>query len=439
MSGIRFASPLIPVFIAVTAASAEAQDALRVNSERIQQRIEELSRFGRNPDGGVSRVAFSEADIRGREYVMGLMREAGLEVEIDAAGNLIGRRKGSDASAAPIVFGSHIDSVPHGGNYDWDVGSLGAIEVAQVLHENGITTRHPLEVVVFTDEEGGLIGSRAWIGALTEDTLEIVSHSGKTIREGLVAVRGDPRRLDAVLRQRGEIAAFIELHIEQGAFLYDEGIEIGVVEGIVGIWWWDVVIEGNANHAGTTPMNKRNDSLLAAARYVIAVNEVVTGVTGRQVGTVGKISAEPGAHNVIPGRVLTSLEIRDLDSDKVQVLYERILERVKKIEEDSGTEFTFTEREGTAVPAPTDERMRDIIEQAATDLGLSFMRLPSSAGHDAQDIAKIAPTGMIFVPSRGGISHSPREFTSEKDMANGANVLLHTVLKLDGGALDRGR
>ena len=437
MSGSRFVSlwALLPLL----GTSLGAQDTLRADPERIQKRIEELSQFGRNPEGGVSRVAFSEANIQGRQYVIGLMREAGLEVEVDAAGNLVGKRRGSDASLSPIVFGSHIDSVPHGGNYDGDVGSLGAIEVAQVLHENGVTTRHPLEVVVFTDEEGGLVGSRAWIGDLTEATLGIVSHSGMTIRDGLVAVGGDPQRLDAVVRQKGDITAFIELHIEQGAFLHDGGIDIGVVEGIVGINWWDVVIEGIANHAGTTPMNKRTDALLAAAQYVLAVNEVVTGVAGRQVGTVGKISAEPGAHNVIPGRVLTSLEIRDLDADKTQMLYERILERVKKIEESSGTVFTFTALDATAVPAPTDERMRDIIQQAAVGLGLSTLRLPSAAGHDAQDMAKIAPTGMIFVPSRGGISHSPEEFTSKKDMANGANVLLHTVLSLDRGALDRDR
>jgi N-carbamoyl-L-amino-acid hydrolase len=209
------------------------------------------------------------------------------------------------------------------------------------------------------------------------------------------------------------------------------------VEGIVGINWWNVVIEGKANHVGTTPLNKRKDSLLASAQYVLAVNEVVTRVPGRQVGTVGKITAEPGAHNVIPGRVLTSLEIRDLDADKSQMLYERILERVREIEEDSGTKFTFTVLDVTAVPAPTDERMRDIIEGAATGLGLSSMRLPSAAGHDAQDMAKIAPTGMIFVPSRGGISHSPLEFTSKQDMANGASVLLRTVLDIDGGALVR--
>lgn len=439
MSGSRFASFLAWAILPLLGTSLAAQDALRADPERIQKRIDELSQFGRNPEGGVSRVAFSEADIQGRKYVLGLMREAGLEVEVDAAGNLVGKRPGSDPSLKPIVFGSHIDSVPHGGNYDGDVGSLGAIEVAQVLHENGVTTRHPLEVVVFTDEEGGLVGSRAWIGDLTEATLGIVSHSGKTIRDGLVAIGGDPQRLDAVVRKKGDIAAFIEMHIEQGAFLHDEGIDIGVVEGIVGINWWDVVIEGIANHAGTTPMNKRTDALLAAAEYVLAVNEVVTEVAGRQVGTVGKISAEPGAHNVIPGRVLTSLEIRDLDADKTQMLYQRILERVKKIEESSGTVFTFTALDATAVPAPTDERMRDIIQQAADGLGLSTMRLPSAAGHDAQDMVVIAPTGMIFVPSRGGISHSPEEFTSKKDMANGANVLLHTVLSLDRGALGRDR
>ena len=252
----RWMPPCLPLTICLVASPGCAQQVeLQVNADRIQARIDKLSEFGRNEDGGVSRVAFSDADIQGRQYVLGLMREAGLEVTVDEAGNLVGKRKGSDPTLPPIVFGSHIDSVPHGGNYDGDVGSLGAIEVAQVLAENGIVTRHPLEVVVFTDEEGGLVGSRAWIGDLGEEALEVVTHSGKTIRDGLVFVGGDPEALDAVLRKQGDIAAFIELHIEQGAFLDDEGIDIGVVEGIVGINWWNVVIEGKANHAGTTPMN----------------------------------------------------------------------------------------------------------------------------------------------------------------------------------------
>lgn len=281
--------------------------SLRVNSARIEQRILRLAEFGKNPQGGVSRVAFSEADSQGRAYIKSLMREAGLTVRVDAAGNVIGRREGRDSTLPPILSGSHIDSVPNGGNYDGDVGVLGAIECAQVLHENGIVTRHPLEVLVFTDEEGGLVGSRAMIGDLTPNALAGVSHSGKTIREGIRAVGGDPDNLAEATRRRGHIKAYLELHVEQGGILDSENINIGVVEGIVGINWWSVTIEGFANHSGTTPMNKRHDALLGAAHLVIAVNRVVTSVPGQQVGTVGRMTAEPGAPNVIPGRVVMSL------------------------------------------------------------------------------------------------------------------------------------
>src|SRR5947207_2604862 len=205
---------------------------LRVNGARLNQHLKELSEFGKNPQGGVSRVAYSEADRQGREYVLGLMRAAKLEVSIDAAGNLIGRRAGSDNSQKPILCGSHIDSVPEGGNYDGVVGSLGAIEVAQALFENNVATRHPLEVVIFQNEEGGLIGSRAIDGQLTEPELDLVSRSGKTIREGIKFIGGDPAKLAGVIRKRGDIAAYVELHIEQGGILEIEKIDIGVVEGI---------------------------------------------------------------------------------------------------------------------------------------------------------------------------------------------------------------
>jgi N-carbamoyl-L-amino-acid hydrolase len=370
----------------------------------------------------------------GREYIITLMEAAGLEVRIDTAGNLIGRREGQE-NLPVIMFGSHSDSVPGGGNYDGDVGVMGAIEVAQVLHENELVTRHPLEVVVFVDEEGGLVGSRAMIGELSDQALDVVSHSGLTIAEGIRAVGGNPKRLDKARRKPGDLAAFIELHIEQGAVLDDLGIDIGVVEGIVGIQWWDVTIEGFANHAGTTPMDKRNDALLAAAELIQAINRVITSEPGTQVGTVGRISAEPGAPNVIPGKVVMSLEIRDLSAEKIKMLYDRVFAEAQKIGMKYKTPITLQHIDVDAVPAPTDERMRAIIAGAAESLGLSYKLMPSGAGHDAQDMARIAPTGMIFVPSVGGISHSPREFTRPQDMANGADVLLRTILKLDEAGL----
>lgn len=418
------------------AGSAQSSErALRVNGRRIEERLMALAQFGKNPEGGVSRVAFSDADVQGRQYVISLMREAGLTVRIDPAGNIIGRRDGSDPSLPVILFGSHIDSVPRGGNYDGDVGVIGAIECVQVLKENGVITRHPLEVVVFADEEGGLVGSRAMIGELTPETLDVVSHSGKTVREGIRFIGGDPDRLAEARRRKGEITAYLELHIEQGGRLEAEKVQIGVVEGIVGINWWNVTVEGFANHAGTTPMDRRRDALLAAAHFIIAVNRIVTSVPGQQVGTVGRIAAEPGAPNVIPGRVVMSLELRDLSREKVASLFEKIQQEARAIEERFGVSIRFDPIPANSIPAMTDERVRRLIAESARELGLSYMFMPSGAGHDAQEIARIAPVGMIFVPSVGGISHSPREYSRPEDIANGANVLLQTILKIDRGAL----
>jgi beta-ureidopropionase / N-carbamoyl-L-amino-acid hydrolase len=392
--------------------------------------IHALAEFGKNPQGGVSRVAYSDADKQGREYVLGLLREAKLDVTVDAAGNLIGRRAGSVNTLAPLLIGSHIDSVPEGGNYDGVVGSMGAIEVAHTLADNNITTRHPLEVVIFQNEEGGLIGSRAMDGELTEKELDLVSRSGKTIRDGIRFIGGDPSKLADVRRQKGDIAAYLELHIEQGNTLDTEKIKIGVVEGIVGINWWDVTIEGFANHAGTTAMNNRQDALLAGAKFIEAVNRIVTSVPGRQVGTVGRINALPGAPNVIPGKVVLSLELRDLDAAKIKMLFDKIYAEAQQIAATSKSKFDFKEI-NVNIPAPTDPRIRSLISEAARELGLSTKAMPSGAGHDAQDMARLGPVGMIFVPSVGGISHSPREFSHPEDIINGANVLLHTLLKLD--------
>jgi len=415
---------------------AAAADNPQANPERMEQRIIALSAFGANADGGVDRIAFSEADLAGRAYIMDLMREAGLSVRLDTAGNIIGRRAGSEPDLPPIMFGSHIDSVPGGGNYDGDVGVIGAIEVIELLEAGNIRTRHPLEIVSFTDEEGSMAGSGGMIGNIDFRALSFIGHNGMTASEGIRAVGGDPNRLDLAERKTGDIKAFIELHIEQGAILDDEDIDIGVVEGIVGIRWWDVTIDGLANHAGTTPMNRRWDPMLSAAEYILAVNQVATNMPGAQVATVGRIHAAPGAPNVIPGEVVLSLEIRDLSAAKMQRVFDDISAASDRIADARFTPIRHEEIDVITPPAPTDERMRRIIAAAADDLGLSFKLMPSGAGHDAQHMAHIAPIGMIFVPSVKGISHSPKEFTSAQDMANGASVLLRTVLEIDGGALE---
>lgn len=396
----------------------------------MEQRIKALSQYGANPEGGVSRVAYSDADIAGRKYVMGLMQEAGLEVSIDAAGNIIGKRKGKNNNLPSIAFGSHIDSVPGGGNYDGDVGSLGAIECVQLMKDNNIVTNHPLEVFIFQNEEGGLVGSEAISGILTEEELSLVSSGGKTLRQGMIDIGGDPTRFHEAARKKGDFKAFLELHIEQGGFLDQEGINIGVVEGIVGIKQWMVNFQGKANHAGTTPMDQRQDAMLAAAKYVVETNRIARSTPGRQVATNGKIKALPGAPNVIPGLVEMTLEIRDLDFDKMLSLYEKIKVAGEEIANETGVSITYTPL-NEDIPAVTDKRIQDMIAASAKDLGLTHKYMPSGAGHDTQDMARITPTGMVFVPSKDGISHSPKEFTSAQDMANGASVLLQTILKLD--------
>jgi N-carbamoyl-L-amino-acid hydrolase len=411
-----------------TAAAVDRQ--LVVNGGRIMERLLAISKIGRSPLGGINRIAYSDADVQGRDYVIGLMRSAELEISIDAAGNIIGRREGSNAKLPTLLTGSHIDSVPEGGIYDGTVGVISAIEVVQMLAERKLSTRHPLEVIVFQNEEEGLFGSRAICGDLAEKDLDLPSQSGKTIREGIEYIGGNPAQLETARRRPGDVAVYLEYHIEQGPALENDCIDIGIVEGIVGVNRWEVTIDGFSNHAGTTPMNRRKDALLVAARFIEAVNRVVCDTPGLQVGTVGRIRVLPGAPNVIPGKVILSLDLRDLKAKRIESLYQEIANAGKQIAATVGATITFKQT-SVQVPALTDARVRQSISDAAVELGLTSKVLRSGAGHDAQAIARIAPMGMIFIPSLEGISHMPEEYSRPSDIINGANVALRTLLKLD--------
>ena len=424
---------LLPLTLWCFAIPVFSQTQIKADATRIEQRIIALSKFGANPQGGVSRLGFSEADIKGREYMIDLMEKAGLEVRIDAGGNIIGRRAGKKDQLPVILFGSHIDSVPEGGNYDGNVGVMAALECMELLNTHNIVTRHPLEMVIFSDEEGGLTGSQAMTGILKQDDLQRISNSGKTVGQGIDDLGGNSKDLKSAVRPADDLLVYLELHIEQGAVLYEEGTNIGVVEGIVGIEQWEVIVTGKANHAGTTPMDRRQDAAIAASKFILAVNEIITSVPGTQVGTVGVITAEPGAPNVIPGKVKMMLEMRDLDRDKMLMLFDKIRAQSEQIGKSTGTQFEISSLNLDIYPALADDKIKGVIAAAAQDLGLSSKSMPSFAGHDAQDLAKITKMGMIFVPSKDGISHSPQEYTSAEDMANGASVLLHTILKVDGG------
>jgi len=406
---------------------------LRVNGLRIEDRIKELAKFGQDENGHGYRVAYTKGDIEGRTWFMQLMKNAGLNPSIDSGGNIIGKREGKNPLLKPIAFGSHIDMVPDGGNYDGTLGSISALEVIEILNENSIITDHPLEVIIFGNEEGGTIGSKAITSGLTKEGLEQKSQSGLTMAEGIRAIGGNPDNIPLSIRNKGDIKAFLELHIEQGGILEKENVQIGVVEGIVGIVHWEVIVEGFANHAGSTPMNMRQDALLAASQFINAVNEVINSVKGSQVGTVGKIAVQPGAYNVIPGKVMMGLEIRDLSAEKIEKLFLEIEKRAAKIASSSKTTFRFERQPNPSKPALTDKILQQTINKTAKSLGFTTKFMQSGAGHDAQHMAMIAPVAMIFVPSLGGISHSYKEFTKTEDMTNGANVLLQTILSIDKG------
>lgn len=406
----------------------------QADAERMQQRIDELAAAAVDEAGGVSRLAYSEQDIAGREYIMELMRGLGLDVRIDAAGNIFGTREGTESGGLPpILFGSHIDSVPNGGRFDGPAGVISALEVIELLDATETATRHPLEVVVFAAEEAGLLGAKAFAGILDSNALDETVQAGMTVAEGMARIGGQPDALAEAQVEPGDYRAYIELHIEQGAILYDGGIDIGVVQGIVGIDWWDAVIDGVANHGGTTPMDKRFDALVTASRFVLAVERIASGMPGRQVATVGRVRAFPGAPNVVPGRVEATLEIRDLDNDRILEVFERIRAEAHGLAEADGTEITFRKSPIHEVAAETDPALRDIIEAAAEARGYTSLRMPSGAGHDAQAVAHVVPIGMMFVPSRDGVSHAPAEFTSRQHLARGAEVLLDSVLAIDSG------
>ena len=409
-----------------------------VDAAALRARLEALSMFGRPGGGsfadGVTRIAYSEADLAGRAYITGLMRAAGLTPRVDPAGNIFARRPGTEASLAPILFGSHIDSVPSGGNFDGDLGTLASIGVVEALTRDSVRTRHPLEVVVWAAEEGvafnrGLAGSRIVAGDVAPDHMEHV-WNGMRRADAIRAIGGDPDRIMEARRDKGAWHGYLELHIEQGGTLERSRTAIGIVQGIVAIARYEARILGVANHAGTTPMADRQDAMIAAAQLTLAVREAVTRKPGRQVGTVGKIEVSPNAPNVVPGAATIMIELRDLSTVTLDSIAEEIRARAAAIATETRTTIQLTPASSNP-PAFADTGLQDVVERAAHSLSLSTVRLPSGAGHDAQMMAQLTPMGMIFVPSIGGISHSPKELTRWEDCANGANVLLQSVLSLD--------
>ena len=412
------------------------QSTPSIDAARLRNRLERLSYHGRTGAtfaDGVNRVAYSVPDLTARAWIIDEIKGMDVVPRIDAAGNIFARF-GGQPNQPPILFGSHIDSVPTGGNFDGDLGVMAAFEVIQAVQAAKIQTRHPMEMVVWAHEEStafgvGTAASRIVAGDIQAGDLDRV-WNGMKRSDAIKRIAGNPDQIESAVRAKGAWHCYVELHIEQGGTLDKAKTPIGIVEGIVAIHRYDVVIEGQVNHAGTTPMSERHDAMVAAAQLTIAVRDIASRRQGRQVGTVGRIEIEPNSPNVIPGRATMSVEFRDLSEQVLRELGDAVKARGAEIAKETGTTISFT-LASTNVPAMATSGIQAAIGRAAAAANLNTMRLPSGAGHDAQQIAKLCPMGMIFVPSVGGISHSPKELTNWADCANGANVLLRTVLDLD--------
>lgn len=402
---------------------------LQVDQDRLMESIADLANIGALPNGGVQRLAFSPEDCLARDLIQQWMRESGMQVRIDPAGNIIGRYPGRFEQAPALTTGSHIDTVPNAGHYDGTYGVLAGLEVIRTLRDRRHSLDHPLDLIVFADEERTMIGCKALSGNLGSDALPYRSTDGEPIQSCLARVGGDWSKRADVRLTSAKLAAFVELHIEQGPVLESAQKEIGIVTGIVAQQRYIFTVEGRGSHAGTTPMHLRQDALVAASRLVLAVH-ALGNRPGDQVATVGQLDVAPNVANTIPDRVELSLDIRDLDEDHLDQLMTKLEAEMAQIAAETETRIQMSPllRNQSAL---ANSRIQTAIAQVCEDLSLSYMQLPSRASHDAQEMAQITDMGMIFVPSEAGISHAETEYTSPEHCAQGANVLLHTLIRLD--------
>jgi beta-ureidopropionase / N-carbamoyl-L-amino-acid hydrolase len=405
---------------------------LTVSIERLRHDLEHVAGFGADASGGVSRTSFSPADRQVRAWLAAQAAEAGLHVRTDAIGNVF-LRLDRGGRGAPVWMGSHLDSVPNGGAFDGALGSLAALEAARRLVEERVEVRRPVEVVVFADEEGNyhhLCGSTALVRDYPADELGALrGRDGDRLVDALAGMGWDPEAATGTAIGPGGVHAYVELHIEQGAVLETRGIQIGVVTGIVGLGGGELEFTGRADHAGTTPMPMRQDALRGAADLITQLPRVTASVSDAAVATCGVVALEPGASNVVPGRCRLTVDFRDPDRDRLLALERAIVTAAEQAADRHDVAVAYR-RHSITDPVVLDEQIRSLIESTAGHLGLSTLSMPSGAGHDAQNIATLAPTGMIFVPSVGGRSHSPAELTHWHDVENGANLLLATVQAL---------
>jgi allantoate deiminase len=407
---------------------------MNINSERLWYNIHLLGKIGKNESGGNTRLSFTEEEKAAKEYVQEIMLDAGMDVFTDQIGNLHGVYKGLKPELPSVLVGSHVDSVINGGIFDGPAGVLTGVEAIKTINEQKIKLDHTIEVIAFTDEEGarfstGMLGSQALCGQLKIEELETVKDAnGITIAEAMRNMGYDPSQLPTVKRDPATIKAYVELHIEQGKILERHNASVGVVTGIAGPLWLKVSLNGEAGHAGTTPMNMRKDPMVAAAQIMTYLNER----TRREintVGTVGQLTVQPGGINIIPEKVEFTMDIRDISEEIRNKVAEDVKQFINHLCDEFGIESSV-EILHDLRPVLCSDNMIQLIEQSCDTAGLPIVKLPSGAGHDAMMMANITDIGMIFIRSKDGISHNPKEWSDKEDLANGAQVLLNALVKL---------
>lgn len=403
-----------------------------INKNRLENRIESLAKIGKTKEGGVSRIALTGEYREGLNLLTEWMEEAGMNVRIDEAGNLIGRKEGTAPGLKAVAIGSHIDSVGNGGKYDGTIGVIGGIEVVQHLKEENISFKRPIEVIAFCEEEGsrfqsgGVYGSRAMTGKISEEDLAVKDSDGLTRFEVLKQFGLDPENINKAVRSKSDIELYLEMHVEQGPILLREEVPVGIVTAITGLSLTEIVFEGTPNHVGATPMDLRNDALLGASETALAVEEIVNAYGGNAVGTAATMDVSPSQVNIIPGRVSTIVDIRDTDLNRRESILNDLKKRVQEISDRRGLKQQVITKL-KADPALSAKHIIEEMKKESEKLGLQIFEMPSGGGHDAQLMANITDIGMIFVRSENG-SHNPKEFASSEDIKLGTDLLANTVL-----------
>lgn len=403
---------------------------LRIDGARLQQQLLQLGQFGALEGGGTNRLALSDADQAARDWTVQQMRDLGMSVQIDAIGNVVATYAGSE-DLPPVMTGSHIDTVRTGGLYDGNYGVLAGLEVVATLRDAGLRTRRPIQVAFFTNEEGArfqpdMMGSLVMVGGmpLAEALQTQAVDNGASVGDELARIGyAGTAAVGAPV-----VDSFVELHIEQGPVLEQEGFEIGVVEGVQGICWMEFTFDGTSNHAGTTPMALRHDAGLCAMRVAAFMADLVARYGGRQLGTVGAVQLKPNLINVIPAQAVMTVDLRNTDGQRLRDAQAEVLAYARGLAAQCGVRFAHRQLADFA-PVAFDAQLVDSVQQHAQALGLRSLRMPSGAGHDAQMLARVCPTAMVFVPSAGGLSHNVREHTDAHQLEQGANVLLQVLLQ----------